>query len=122
MRRSAILLVVFVGALAALGIGGILGPALRADATYIVYTLLVMSAACTALAGARRAILIWTIEAQICPTLGLLGTVIGFMAALSGIVDDVSAAKMAGVETALVTTAAGMIVHLWLLVVREVTR
>lgn len=120
--RAAVLATVLAGALAALQIGGVLGPFIEDDATGIVLGLIALAAFCTALSGYWRKALVWVVENQVCPTLGLLGTVIGFMMTLEGITGDVTAAKMAGVSTALVTTATGMIAHLWLLVVREATR
>jgi len=104
------------GALAALHISGVLLPFIESDATRIVPALITIAALCTIWARPRD----WVVDQQICPTLGLLGTVLGFMVALAGIEGDITADKLGGVTTALTTTAAGIIAHIWLLVVREV--
>lgn len=120
--RAAILLIVAAGALAALHLGGRLFPFIEADQTGIVLGLMALIGVCTALSRIWRKLIIWVIDHQICPTFGLLGTVIGFMATLEGVVGDITAAKLSGVETALVTTVTGLLAHIWLLIVREATR
>ena len=120
--RVLILLAFLGGALGASYSVGALGDVIERDQTGIVYGLIAAALICTALAQTRRRVLIWVLDHQIAPIVGLLGTVLGFMAALAGITGDVTAAKLSGVETALVTTAVGMVCHIWLLVVREATR
>lgn len=120
--KAAILSIVMMGAIAALHISGNLMPYIMADSTFITAGLIGFAFICTILSTCRRKLMIWVIDNQVMPMLGLLGTVLGFMIALNGIVGAMEATKLAGVETALITTAAGMIAHLWLLVVREATR
>ncbi len=47
------------------------------------------------------------------PTMGLLGTVVGFSMAIAGLGEDFDI-KMLGLHTALNTSLAGMLGHLWL--------
>ncbi len=54
--------------------------------------------------------------------LGLLGTVAGFMIAITGAVEGDTALKFAGVSTALSTTAVGIVAHLYLLVMQRFMR
>ena len=108
--------------LVALQLGGLLYPFIAADKTFIVPGLLVLTLVITSLATPYRRVLSWTLEHQIAPSLGLLGTVLGFAVALGGISGDITADKLAGVNTALNTTITGLMCHLWLLVTREATR
>lgn len=122
ISRIAMLGIFYVGCLVAAYLLGFLDYLVGADQSGIVAVLTGLAFICTLLASTRRKLLVWVIDNQLAPMLGLLGTVLGFMVALEGITGDVTAAKLAGVHTALVTTAAGMIAHIWLLIVREATR
>ncbi len=62
----------------------------------------------------------WLCDHGVPLLLGLLGTLVGFMTALSGMVLDDSALKMQGVDSALTTTITGLVVHLYLLVTLKV--
>lgn len=120
--KELILLITAAGLLALAHLAGVLEAVFTVDATGITYTIAALGAGGTLLARLCRGFLRWVCDQGVTVTLGLLGTVIGFMAALSGIVSADDTAKFAGVETALATTVVGVIAHLWLLVVREVTR
>lgn len=120
--REAILVLTAIGLVALAGFFGLVELTLAADSTGIAWVILILGALCTLLARRWRALLTWTCDQGVAVTLGLLGTVIGFMNALSGIAAGDDATKLEGVETALVTTIVGVIAHLWLIVVREVTR
>lgn len=117
-----ILLTALALALVGLHIDGVLVPYIAADRTGIILAVAAVAVLATALARWRRKFMVWVIDQQVCPTLGLLGTVLGFTLALSGVAGDVSADKLAGVHMALNTTGAGLLAHLWLLCVRELTR
>ncbi len=56
------------------------------------------------------------------PTLGLLGTVIGFAMGIEGIAIDAPDLKMLGLHTALNTTITGLIGSLWLLICERVLK
>lgn len=120
--REIILMVIAAGLLAVAVVSGNLQHVIDGDRTGIVWAVGALGFVGTACARWRRAWLTWMCDQGVAPLLGLLGTVIGFMMALGGLSSDAYAANMAGVETALTTTVAGVVVHLWLLLVREFTR
>lgn len=111
------------GLLAASYVSGDLQAVIDGDTTgVVVWAIGALGLFGTIAARKRRAWLRWICAEGVCTILGLFGTVVGFMIALAGITGDIQADKLGGIETALVTTAAGIIVHIWLLLVREFTR
>jgi hypothetical protein len=62
----------------------------------------------------------WMCDHGVTLMLGLLGTLVGFMAALTGAVDGDTAQKFSGVNSALVTTVAGLVAHMYLLLATRV--
>ncbi len=76
-----------------------------------------MIAGVAALGVAGVAVRRWTLVAYLkdnLPTLGLLGTVVGFSMAVAGLSGDDFELKFLGLDTALNTTIAGLVGSLWL--------
>lgn len=121
MRESVLLLTAF-GLLAFGYVGGVVQPIYAGDSTGIVWGISGLALMGTVLARWRRGVLRFLCSEGVTMTLGLLGTVLGFIAALSGVVSGDEILKLDGVRTALFTTAAGIVGHLWLMLVREATR
>lgn len=122
------LAVVQVIACALLGVAwlqGLVSEAIEADRTHIIVWLIAAVALVMSLATwwqRGRSWTAWTCEWAIPAMLGFLGTTLGLMQALEGLVGDVDAQKLAGVETALVTTAVGITATLYLLLIERVSR
>ncbi len=64
----------------------------------------------------------WVLEHGLTLMVGLLGTVVGFTIAINGAVTNDVAIKLSGVDTALTTTAVGIVTHIYLLVLQRVMR
>ena len=91
---------------------GLLVPFFVADRTGLVVLIAVVALIGVANVGLRR----WDDVAFISkhlPSLGLLGTVVGFSVAIAGLTADFDI-KLLGLHTALNTTLAGLVGHLWL--------
>ena len=101
---------------------GVVQRALFADQTGIVWVLIAL--ACVASCATRWRYLFsdWIVEHGLLILLGLLGTVVGFMQAITGVLADDSIVKMAGVDTALSTTAVGLVAHIYLLIMQRAMR
>jgi len=62
----------------------------------------------------------WLCEQGITLLIGLLGTIIGFWMALSGVVTGAEDLKLDGLGTALSTTVCGLVTHFYLLVMERI--
>ena len=95
-------------------------PLFDQDTTHITYVI----AGLTAALGTtyRTKWTPWTVKHGVLLMFGLLGTVVGFMMALSGVTAGVDLTKMTGVTTALTTTIVGIVCHLYLLVLVRVQK
>ena len=96
----------------------------HADATHISAGIAAITVAASISAGFARTRewLPWVVDNGVTLLLGLLGTVLGFMAAVQGMASADVAAKMGGVSTSNATTVAGLVCHLYLLVLARVVR
>lgn len=97
-------------------------PIFDGDPTGIVWVVAAVTGAGALAAFWAPSWLAWLCEHGVTLMLGLLGTVVGFMSAIAGAVSGDDAAKMDGVTTALTTTIAGMVSHLFLIVLEKVSR
>lgn len=120
--REAILLLTAGACLALAYVAGDLAALIAGDSTGLVWGVAGLGIVGTVMARRRRAWLVWLCEWQVTTLLGLLGTVLGIWQAMQGLDGTPGPEELAGAFTALTTTAAGLIVHLWLMVVREATR
>lgn len=123
--RLAVVQVIAAALLGVAWLQGLIAETINSDRTgIIVWTIaavvLVMSIAAWWKHG--RAWTAWTCEWAIPAMLGFLGTALGLMQALAGLVGDIDAQKLAGVETALVTTIVGIIATLFLLLSERISR
>ncbi len=91
----------------------LLGPFFTADE--IGLTAMIAGVAALGVAGVavRRWGLVVYLRDNL-PTLGLLGTVVGFSLAVAGLAGDDFELKFLGLDTALNTTIAGLVGSLWL--------
>jgi peptidoglycan/LPS O-acetylase OafA/YrhL len=99
--------------LAAACVAGWVWPLIASDRTYMTAGICLLMLVGLALVPIRR----WTWVgwiADLLPTLGLLGTVIGLAIAISGSEGNEYSLRSLGVATALNTTIAGIIGRVWL--------
>jgi hypothetical protein len=118
-------MIVVATALALLGAAvttGLAQEAFASDATGLVWMVTAITLLGTFAAFEAPSWLTWICDHGLTLLFGLLGTVVGFMAALHGIVSGDEVAKLAGVATALSTTAVGMVSHLYLILLERVSR
>lgn len=101
---------------------GLAQEAFAADSTGIVWLVTAVTLLGTLAAFSGPSWLTWICDHGLTLLFGLLGTVVGFLAALQGIVSGDEVAKLAGVSTALSTTAVGMVCHLYLILLERVSR
>ena len=112
-------------ALALLAVGvltGVVQNALLLDQTGIVWVVVTIGIVGSISARWKPSLNDWFCEHGMPLMFGLLGTVVGFMAAITGVIADDQLAKMAGVDTALSTTAVGLVTHICLLTMQRMMR
>lgn len=123
--RLAVIQVIACALLGVAWLQGLVTEAIESDSTHIIVWTIATVVLATSLATwwqRGRAWTAWTCEWAIPAMLGFLGTALGLMQALAGLTGDVDAQKLAGVETALVTTIVGIIATLYLLLIERVSR
>lgn len=120
--RELIFLIAAVGSLGVAAIAG-LGGYLTSDQTGIVYLILVIGLIGTATSAAPRwrHWLHWLCNEGVALLFGLLGTVVGFTTSLYALAEGNPTATLDGLRTALSTTAVGLVVHVYLLLLRRST-
>lgn len=120
--RELFLLITAAGAMAMAYVAGAIQPVFANDQTGIVWAIAGLGVLGTLLARRKRMALVWLCEHHVAPLLGLLGTVIGVMLAMQSFNGVPGPEQLGGVFVALNTTAAGLTVQLYLMLVREITR
>lgn len=106
--------------LAALGAAAIMGwpqDLAAADSTRLVYVI-----GAVVIVGGFGWWRDWLCEQGIVLMIGLLGTIIGFWLALSGVLSGTEELKLQGLGTALSTTIVGLVGHFYLLITEKIGR
>jgi hypothetical protein len=118
MNNRAIVYIICVVGLVAAGIfSGVVQPVFENDKTYITYFISTITVFVSFMPSIRD----WLCDNAIILFLGLLGTILGFSLAISGISDDDIVTKIDGVSTALNTTIVGIVGHLYLISLKKLS-
>jgi hypothetical protein len=120
--RWIVLAALAAGLVYAAALAGWLQHVIVADGTGIVWGTMGLAGLTFATAAWTSEFIDWACEHGLTLLLGLLGTLTGFMAALSGVTDGDIVQKLAGIETALSTTVVGLVCHLWLIAAARALR
>lgn len=117
-KRTAVFFIAVLGLISAGLVLGWVQPIFYNDSTYLTYAIVAVLLFLTFFESWQE----WAREHGLTLLLGLLGTVIGFSTALTGVVETDPDLKQKGVETALNTTIVGLLGHLYLIILQQVKK
>jgi len=122
MGRWWVLVTVAAALIGAGMVDGIVQRTILSDGTNLVWVIVAVGILGTIASRAAPSWTDWITTNGVSVMLGLLGTVLGFTQAISGAIAGDPSLKFAGASTALATTACGIVVHLYLLLLLRVVR